>query len=144
MADRFPSIEDIDAGRQTHFARTHPTKTDSNLVPGESDVRPDSSAAPGSFLERERAALGEDADLFAAGDKTNAATVADGDDDDLLGGDSGDFTSGAPNTSSGGQGDFDDFESSFPAIDTRNDVSCTWWPGYMTLVYRRVIWTISD
>ncbi|KIV90292.1 hypothetical protein PV10_07611 [Exophiala mesophila] len=100
MADRFPSIEDIDAG--------------------ESDVRPDSSTAQGSFLERERALLGEDADLFAAGDKTNAATVADGDDDDLLGGDGGDFTSGAPNTSSG-QGDLDDFESSFPAIDTRND-----------------------
>lgn len=106
-------------------------------MPGESDVRPDSSAAPGSFLERERAALGEDADLFAAGDKTNAATVADGDDDDLLGGD-GDFTSGAPNTSSGGQGDFDDFESSFPAIDTRNDVSFTGWPGYMTLADQHV------
>ena len=72
--------------------------------------------------------LGEDADLFAAGDKTNAATVADGDDDDLLGGDGGDFTSGAPNTSSGGQGDLDDFENSFPAIDTRNDVSCTFGP----------------
>ncbi|KAK5452261.1 Clathrin light chain [Exophiala xenobiotica] len=100
MADRFPSIEDIDAG--------------------ETDVRPD-SAAQGSFLERERALLGEDADLFAANDKPGTATVEDGD-DDLLGGDDGDFTSSAPaQPSSGAQDDLNDFESSFPAIDTRND-----------------------
>ncbi|KIW24471.1 uncharacterized protein PV07_10182 [Cladophialophora immunda] len=99
MADRFPSIEDIDAG--------------------ETDVRPDPSAQ-GSFLERERALLGEDADLFNANDRPGAATVEDGD-DDLLGGD-GDFTA-APTQPSGGDGqqDLDDFESSFPAIDTRNE-----------------------
>lgn len=83
---------------------------------GETDVRPDTSGQ-GDFLERERALLGEDADLFNAGDsKPGAATVEDGD-DDLLGGD--DFVS-APAQTSGG--DIDDFESSFPAIDTTNNV----------------------
>ncbi|KAK4946887.1 Clathrin light chain [Elasticomyces elasticus] len=99
MADRFPSIEDIDAG--------------------ETGVGSD-TAAQGSFLERERALLGEDADLFAANDKPGAATVQDGD-DDLLGGDDGDFTSAPAQTSGGAQNDLDDFESSFPAIDTKND-----------------------
>jgi hypothetical protein len=81
-------------------------------------VRPD-AGGQGDFLERERALLGEDADLFNAGDsKPNTATVQDGD-DDLLGGD--DFASAQP--SAGAQGnDLDDFESSFPAIDTRNEV----------------------
>ncbi|KAH0843950.1 hypothetical protein AYO21_08340 [Fonsecaea monophora] len=98
MADRFPSIEDIDAG--------------------EIDVRPDPTAQ-GSFLEREQALLGEDAELFDTTDRPGAATVED--DDDLLGGD-GDFTS-APAQPSGGDGqqELDDFESSFPAIDTRNE-----------------------
>ncbi|KAI1628879.1 clathrin light chain [Exophiala viscosa] len=100
MADRFPSIEDIDAG--------------------ETGVGSD-TAAQGSFLERERALLGEDADLFAANDKPGAATVQDGD-DDLLGGDDGDFTSAPAHPSGGAQDDLDDFESSFPAIDTRNEV----------------------
>ncbi|ETI28081.1 hypothetical protein G647_00530 [Cladophialophora carrionii CBS 160.54] len=99
MADRFPSIEDIDAG--------------------ETDVRPDTSGQ-GDFLERERALLGEDAELFNANSGRPAATVQDGD-DDLLGGDD-DFTP-APAQPSGGAApdDLDDFESSFPAIDTRND-----------------------
>jgi len=86
---------------------------------GETNVRPD-PAAQGSFLERERALLGEDADLFAANDKPGAATVED-DDDDLLGGD-GDFTSAPVQSSAGAQHELDDFESSFPAIDTRNAV----------------------
>lgn len=67
-------------------------------------------------MTRERAALGQDADLFAtSGD--NTATVQDGDDDDLLGG-GGDFNG----ASAGGQ-EITDFESSFPAVDTRNNVS---------------------
>ncbi|EXJ89508.1 hypothetical protein A1O3_02575 [Capronia epimyces CBS 606.96] len=99
MADRFPSIEDIDSG--------------------EVDLRPD-PAAQGSLEERERALLGEDAELFAANDRPGAATVEDGI-DDLLGGDDGDFVS-APNDSAGGaQNELDDFESSFPAIDTQNE-----------------------
>lgn len=86
---------------------------------GETDVRPDSTAQ-GTFLERERALLGEDADLFAANDNPSAATVEDGDDDDLLGGD--DFVSAPQGSGGAGQNDLDTFESSFPAIDTRNDV----------------------
>ncbi|ESZ89819.1 putative Clathrin light chain [Sclerotinia borealis F-4128] len=57
------------------------------------------------FLSREKALLGEDADQFTTGND-NAAFVED-DDDDLLGG-------------SGGE-DVHQFESSFPAIDTRNE-----------------------
>ena len=67
------------------------------------------------FLTRERAALGEDAAIFATpGD--NTATVQDAD-DDLLGG--GDYGEGQ----AGGE-DMTEFESSFPAVDTRNDVRC--------------------
>lgn len=51
--------------------------------------------------------LGDDADQFATG-HDNAAFVEDGD-DDLLGG-------------GGGGEEVTEFESSFPAIDTRNDV----------------------
>lgn len=58
------------------------------------------------FLSREKALLGEDADQFATGND-NAAFVEDGD-DDLLGG--------------GGGEEVHEFESSFPAIDTRNEV----------------------
>jgi len=95
MADRFPPIENIDAG--------------------ETDVRPDSSG--GDFIQRERAALGEDAVLFSTNDNAQTATVEDGD-DDLLGG--GDFS--APALTSGAKDDdINGFESAFPAIDTRND-----------------------
>jgi hypothetical protein len=94
MADRFPSIEDLDSG----------------AVPSE-------GPAGGSFLERERAALGDDADLFASGNE-QAATVEDGD-NDLLGGDFSDVQQ----PSAGADADeLDGFESSFPAIDTRNEV----------------------
>lgn len=77
-------------------------------------------AGGGDFLERERAALGEDADLFSSTDAPKqSATVEDGDaDDDLLGGD--DFS--APQQPSGNNDDLDGFESSFPAIDSQNDV----------------------
>ncbi len=66
------------------------------------------AASDENFLARERALLGEDATQFASGND-NAAFVEDGD-DDLLGG--------------GGGGEIDEFQSSFPAIDTRNNVSC--------------------
>lgn len=69
----------------------------------------DPTAASGEdFLSRERAALGDDATLFASGND-NAAFVEDGD-DDLLGG------------GGGNNGEIHEFQSSFPAIDTRNDV----------------------
>ena len=67
-------------------------------------------------MARERAALGEDAAQFAsAGD--NAATVEEAD-DDLLGG-GGDSYGGAQ---AGGE-EITEFESSFPAMDTQNQVS---------------------
>ena len=65
------------------------------------------------FLAREKAALGDDADLFAsAGDQPNTvATVQDADEDDLLGGGGAHDTDGVS-----------DFQSSFPAIDAGNSV----------------------
>lgn len=102
MADRFPSIEDIDAG--------------------ETEVRSgEPSATEGDFLARERAALGEDADLFATSNdqqQTTAASVED-DDDDLLGGGPDDAI---PHHQHQASGDLDGFESSFPEISTQNDV----------------------
>lgn len=118
MADRFPSIEDLDAGKSEAFGvRRGASEPWFNIPAGETEVRPDSTAQ-GSFLERERAVLGEDADLFATNDKPGATTVEDGD-DDLLGGDDGDFTSAAQPAA---ENDLDTFESSFPVIDSRNDV----------------------
>jgi hypothetical protein len=54
--------------------------------------------------------LGDDADQFATGDD-NAAFL-DGGDDDLLGG----------SGHEGGNDEVTEFESSFPAIDTQNEV----------------------
>lgn len=54
--------------------------------------------------------MGDDADQFATGND-NSAYVEDGD-DDLLGGGGG----------SGGNEEVTEFESSFPAIDTQNEV----------------------
>jgi hypothetical protein len=70
------------------------------------DLNPATSGE--DFLTRERAALGDDATLFASGND-NAAFVEDGD-DDLLGG------------GGGNNDEIHEFQSSFPAIDTRNDV----------------------
>lgn len=67
-----------------------------------------------NFLDRERALLGDDAAQFAS-ENDKLATVEDGD-DDLLGGD----TSFQANT---GSQEMEGFESSFPAIDTTNEVS---------------------
>lgn len=85
---------------------------------GQTEIRGGDSAGDGDFLARERAALGEDADLFSTGNDKRQTTVEDGD-DDLLG---GDFSGGAQQQSTNQMGDFDDFESSFPAVDTTNDV----------------------
>ncbi len=78
------------------------------------------AAGEGSFLERERAALGEDADQFASAQdpKTASGTVQD-DDGDLLGGDD-DF--GEPQHAAATTQEDLDFESSYPAIDTQNEV----------------------
>lgn len=94
MADRFPSIEDLDSGAQ-----------------------PSEAPAGGSFLDRERAVLGDDADLFSSEQQT--ATVEDGD-NDLLGGDFSEVQQ-----PSGDADELNGFESSFPAIDTTNEVCAT-------------------
>jgi len=65
------------------------------------------------FLSRERALLGDDADQFAS-PNDKLATVED-DNDDLLGGD----TSYQANV---GTEEMAGFESSFPVIDTTNEV----------------------
>ncbi len=101
-----------------YFYHAHMTKAD--LATGETDVR--AQPTGGDFLERERAALGDDADFFSTNDtpaQNQGARVEDGDDDDLLGGDD-DFP--APQASGTQDDDLDGFESSFPAIDARNDV----------------------
>ncbi|KAG7007826.1 clathrin light chain [Physcia stellaris] len=100
MADRFPSLDDFAAGQ------TEPK--------GNGTVDLDGIEGDDDFLQRERAALGDDANQFAS-TNDNAATVEDGDaDDDLLGGSYND---------AGGAGgeDLTDFESSFPSVDTRNE-----------------------
>ncbi|KAK4561446.1 Clathrin light chain [Recurvomyces mirabilis] len=106
MADRFPSLDDFDAG-QTE-PQTHPTTSHDD---------------PSDFLARERAALGEDAHQFSTS-SDNTATVADPDDDDdndLLGGGI-DSAPSAPNGGSATENDMmGDFESSFPAVDTQNE-----------------------
>ncbi|PNS17917.1 Clathrin light chain [Sphaceloma murrayae] len=98
MADRFPSIEDIDSGNAE--------------VPAEASFDAIDNSEPSDFLARERAALGDDANLFSTpGD--NLASVED-DDDDLLGG--GGSSAPAPVASN----EMSSFQSSFPEIDTSN------------------------
>jgi hypothetical protein len=83
------------------------------LLAGQTDIRDVPNDGASSFLERERAALGDDADFFVS-DGDNLAPVQSAGGDDLLGG--GDYpTDGAKDELSG-------FESSFPAIDTTNEV----------------------
>ncbi|KAF1816380.1 hypothetical protein P152DRAFT_454650 [Eremomyces bilateralis CBS 781.70] len=93
MADRFPSLEDLDSAPI-------------GVAPA------DSSAS--NFLDRERAALGDDADQFAS-TNDNIATVEDAGDDDLLGGGDHAFPTGVV------ADDMSGFENSFPAIDTTNE-----------------------
>ena len=93
---------------------------------GQTEARGDASfdaldsSEPSDFLSRERALLGDDANQFSTS-ADNTATVQDGDDDDdLLGGGGG---GGYQDGLSGGAGDdMGGFESSFPAIDTQNEV----------------------
>ena len=79
------------------------TKGDSNFEGGGAD----------DFLSREKALLGDDANQFTTGNDT-AAFVDDGNEDLLGGGGSG-----------GGDEEVTEFESSFPDIDSRNEVLCT-------------------
>ena len=79
---------------------------------------PADGAGSTSFLDRERAALGDDADFFTSEADNNLASVAGAGDDDLLGGGESSF----PAVDGSGEG-VSNFESSFPAIDTTNEVS---------------------
>lgn len=65
---------------------------------------------PSDFLARERALLGDDADQFATPADNNATS----NDNDLLG--------GAQSNQAPADQDMGGFESSFPAIDTSNEV----------------------
>jgi hypothetical protein len=118
MADRFPSLDEIDAGKYSYWTPepapqrcwTRPGHTEARGASSNFDLVGDSNDTD-DFLSRERALLGDDADQFAS-ENDKLATVED--DDDLMG---GDFNQ----ANVGGQA-MDGFESSFPAIDTTNDV----------------------
>jgi Clathrin light chain len=87
-----------------------PTNLSSTDPPGQTNVKP-AGAEGSSFLERERALLGDDADQFASAHDHKATTVEEADEADLLGG--GGYSGGAETL---------EFESSFPEIDA-NEVS---------------------
>ncbi|KAF2430754.1 clathrin light chain [Tothia fuscella] len=102
MANRFPSLEEFDAGQISASAD-------------------DISGNGGSFLVRERAALGDDADLFST-PADNMASVEDAGEDDLLGGGRNNNFSGNGNGNGNSPDEgFQDFEDAFPSIDTTND-----------------------
>ena len=86
--------------------------TDCILGKAQTEAQGDSTFDGGNddFLSREKALLGDDANQFATSND-NAAFIEDGD-DDLLGGGGG----------SGGNEEVTEFESSFPAIDSQNEV----------------------
>ena len=77
--------------------------------------------------------MGDDAAQFASADD-NAATVEDGD-DDLLGG------GGSYGGAHTGTEEITEFESSFPAMDTRNEVSTT--VGRLRTVANRTIQNVG-
>ena len=88
------------------------------------DRTPVSDGAGDDFLARERAALGDDAALFASSND-NTATLQDGA-DDLLGGE------GGYNEANQGKEEITEFESSYPAVNTQNNVSWSlrlYWPA---------------
>lgn len=88
------------------------TCANGNLGTAQTEAQGDSTFDGGNddFLSREKALLGDDANQFTT-NNDNAAFVEDGD-DDLLGSGGG----------SGGNEEVTEFESSFPAIDSRNEV----------------------
>ncbi|KAF2453972.1 clathrin light chain [Lineolata rhizophorae] len=115
MADRFPSLDEIDAGQTT----TRGDATNFDLIGGGGGGG-DGPGDASDFLSRERAALGDDANQFASpGDSRLATTVEDapdGDlDDDLLGG------GGTVGGDGAAQEEMRGFEESFPAIDAGNE-----------------------
>ena len=130
MADRFPSIEEFSGGTsilmsvttQKADARDHHLwmsigQTDRRGDPG---LQLDPTTSNGvDFLAREKAALGDDADLFASADnkQQNTDDDDDDDDDDLLGDDHSSVKKG----DLAGEA-MSDFQSAFPAINIDNPV----------------------
>lgn len=85
--------------------------------PGQTEVLPTNGTSDAEdFLARERALLGEDADQFATPQDIAATAEPDDSGNDLLGeADNVPIEPAAPDELSG-------FESSFPAIETQNEV----------------------
>lgn len=114
MADRFPSLEDFDSGGKLITSHSVHQTSVANLELA-TETKGDNvealSPSGDDFLARERAALGDDATQFAS-NNDKAAFAEDDDDDDLLGGGDND----------GAGEEVEEFESSYPAIDTRNEV----------------------
>jgi len=95
------------------YLTTYPVLIGSTEVKGNGTLGIDGDD---DFLSRERALLGDDASQFAStNDHPATATVEDGD-DDLLG------DGGSYNDAQAGGDDIGQFESSFPAVDNRNEV----------------------
>lgn len=95
------------------IGQTEPTGTNGS---------PGGTAAEGNdFLTRERALLGDDADQFATPNDQlqTSATVEDAAEDDMLGGGGGDDYQ--PGNSEGAD-IMGGFESSFPALESQNEV----------------------
>ena len=91
--------------------------TDQTEIKGNGTSGLDGAAGDEDFLSRERALLGDDAAQFASTNDHTATATGDGDeDDDLLGG------GGSYNDAQTGGDDIGKFESSFPAVDSRNEV----------------------
>lgn len=127
MADRFPSLDEFDAGKLTSvndrnacLLTFYPGQTETQGAPAA-----DTNEEPSDFLARERAALGDDAQQFSTPADNVATVQEDAGDDDLLGGGGGDSmpTNGNNDMMMGGSGgnDMGDFETSFPAVDTGNE-----------------------
>lgn len=112
MADRFPSLEDFDSGGKWAHFRIIEYALLTTLLAQTTQGESTFDGGADDFLSREKALLGDDADQFTTSND-NAAFVEDGD-DDLLGG--------------GGGEEVHEFESSFPAIETRNEVPTTTFP----------------
>lgn len=118
MADRFPSLEEFSEGWllipsvSVDFAKFLIQHTYS----GQTEPMENKPSDADDFLARERALLGEDADQFATPQDLAATAEGGGGTDDLLGAAEGiPVQHAAPEEISG-------FESSFPAIDTQNEV----------------------
>lgn len=117
MADRFPSLEDFSAGEQPASSPLL-LHHDTNPSLGQTEVvETNGGADENDFLARERAMLGDDAEQFATPQDHVAATEDVNNDDDLLGG-----ADAFPAAGDASPNEIGGFESSFPALDTQNEV----------------------